>query len=152
MIAGEAPGRVESETGKPFVGPSGRLLQECIVEASIPLEALYILNTVKHRPPKNRDPSADERTTCMSKFFAEQVRLVKPKVILCVGRVPAFGVAELAEHKLRSGSVRNQVFEYQQIPVWVTWHPAYIMRNRSKRPELVEDLERAYAYAGGCKE
>lgn len=148
MIAGEAPGRVESETGKPFVGPSGKVLQECIIEAGIPLQDLYVLNTVKHRPPQNRDPSSVERGICMEKFFVHQVTLVAPKLILCVGRVPAMGIAELAGVTLPSSGLRGTRFVYKDIPVHITWHPAYIMRNRTKRPDLVQDLVKAYAYAG----
>ena len=128
LIIGEAPGQVEDERGLAFVGDSGKLLD--IMLDAVGLENYYITNVVRCRPPDNRNPTKGECQSCWA-FLQSEIALVKPKAILCLGKVAAktvFGGTGKFEKLMRS---RHQFFEY---PVWVAYHPAYLLRQPQLSP------------------
>lgn len=144
MIIGEAPGYWESKQGLPFVGKSGQILQEALSEVPVKIKDLFITNVIKHRPPNNRDPMQFESDICIS-YLTKQIELVNPKQIICVGKVSAIALARNSEINLPSSGLRGKSFIFKnRWPVTITWHPAYVMRNPNKRPELLEDLRNAY--------
>ena len=128
LIVGEAPGRVEDEQGLAFIGDSGKLLN--IMLDAVGLESYYITNVVRCRPLDNRDPTKAECQSCWG-FLQSEIVLVKPKAILCLGKVAAktvFDGVGKFEKLMRS---RHQFFEY---PVWVAYHPAYLLRQHQLSP------------------
>lgn len=139
MLLGEAPGEKESQVGKPFVGKSGQLLQSCLRELDIKMGEIYVTNAVKHRPPKNRDPTVAEIVAC-SKHLVKEINIVKPKQIICLGRKPTQALHVIQGIKLPKGSLRNYKFEYQEITCVSIWHPAYICRNMNKKSLFLQDL------------
>ncbi len=144
MIIGEAPGAEEDRTGEPFVGRAGQLLNAMLHAIGISREAVYIANIIKCRPPKNRDPNADEMLAC-SAYLSRQIALVKPRVIVAVGRVAA---QHLAGSTLAIGRMRGQSYFYEnsdngaKIPIVVTYHPAYLLRSPLEKRKSWEDLRR----------
>lgn len=140
MVIGEAPGRNEDEQGKPFVGPSGFLLDRLIQEElGMDRSEFYIANAVKCRPPNNRDPKPDEVDLCRS-WLHEQVRLVDPKVILTVGN---FASRTILGTTLGVTKLREQIHEFDGRQLIVTFHPAAALRSRNTvlkqmRLDLVE--------------
>jgi DNA polymerase len=128
LIIGEAPGQVEDERGLAFVGDSGKLLD--IMLDAVGLENYYVTNIVRCRPPDNRNPVKSECQSCWA-FLQSEIALVKPKAILCLGKVAAktvFGGTGKFEKLMRS---RHQFFEY---PVWAAYHPAYLLRQPQLSP------------------
>lgn len=128
LIIGEAPGQTEDHRGLAFVGDSGKLLD--IMLDAVGLESYYVTNTVRCRPPDNRNPTKVECQSCWG-FLQSEIALVKPKAILCLGKVAAktvFGGAGKFEKLMRN---RHQFFEY---PVWVAYHPAYLLRQPQLSP------------------
>jgi DNA polymerase len=131
MVVGEGPGRVEDETGRPFVGPAGELLTKLLAAIELPRQQVYICNIVKCRPPENRQPQYDEIAACIP-FLYRQIELVKPAVILAMGNTAA---QSLLGTKQSLGALRNRVHRFRGIPVIVTYHPAALLRNPNwKRP------------------
>ena len=131
VVVGEGPGRVEDETGRPFVGPAGELLTKILAAIELPREQVYICNIVKCRPPENRQPLYDEIATCIP-YLYRQIDLIKPKVILAMGNTAA---QSLLDTKQSLGAMRNRVHRFRGIPVIVTYHPAALLRNPNwKRP------------------
>jgi len=131
MVVGEGPGRVEDETGRPFVGPAGELLTKILAAIELPRQQVYICNIVKCRPPENRQPQYDEIAACIP-FLYRQIELVKPAVILAMGNTAA---QSLLGTKQSLGALRNRVHRFRGIPVIVTYHPAALLRNPNwKRP------------------
>ena len=131
VVVGEGPGRVEDETGRPFVGPAGELLTKILAAIELPRERVFICNVVKCRPPNNRLPQFDEIAACVPYLF-RQIEIVKPKVILAMGGTAAQTVLNT---KQSLGALRNQVHRFRGIPVIVTYHPAALLRNPNwKRP------------------
>ena len=145
MIIGEAPGAEEDMRGEPFVGRAGQLLNAMLRAIGLSREAVYIANIIKCRPPRNRDPKAEEMLAC-SAYLRRQIALVKPRVILAVGRVAA---QHLAGSTLAIGRMRGQRYFYDngddgaKIPVVVTYHPAYLLRSPLEKRKSWEDLQRA---------
>lgn len=137
LFIGEGPGAEEDVKGEPFVGQAGKLLDAML--ASIDLERgkkVYIANAVKCRPPGNRTPEAAEMATCHP-YLARQIALLKPKVIVLLGKAAVHSV--LQDDK-PLGSLRGRQFEYAGIPVVVTYHPAYLLRNLPDKAKAWEDL------------
>lgn len=131
MVIGEGPGQTEDETGRPFVGRAGQLLDEILAAIDCPRPTVFIANIVKCRPPKNRKPAPDEAAACIP-YLHRQIDVIRPKVLLAMG-----GTA--AEHLLgvrqSLGSLRNKVHDFRGIPLVVTYHPAALLRNPHwKRP------------------
>jgi DNA polymerase len=146
VVIGEAPGASEDEQGEPFVGQSGKLLDNML--ASIGLargKGVYILNTLKCRPPDNRNPEPDEMAQC-EPFLKRQLELLQPKIIVCVGK---FAITSLLNTKESVGALRGRVHRYAGIPTIVTYHPAYLLRNLAEKRSAWEDLCFARRVAAG---
>lgn len=142
MIVGEAPGAAEDKEGRPFVGQSGKLLRGCLDEAGI--ENYYITNTVKCRPPDNRDPKPQEKEKCFP-FLSDQIKIVNPNVILPLGLHAAkFFVDKIDKLGDAVGEVFNTTFG-QVMPLY---HPAFILRQRSRKSKFEERLQRAGGIGG----
>lgn len=141
MVIGEAPGENEDLQGQPFVGQAGKLLDNMLRAIGLDRQAtgragVYIANTLKCRPPGNRNPEPQELATC-APYLERQVQLVKPKIILAMGR---FAVQSLLQTTEPIGKLRGRVHQYQGVPVVVTYHPAYLLRNPADKAKAWADL------------
>ncbi len=140
MFIGEAPGEQEDLQGEPFVGRAGKLLDEMIRALGYRREQVYITNVVKCRPPGNRDPRPEEAAAC-APYLKRQIDLVRPAIILAVGRIAA-------QHLLKTNAplsrLRGRVHDYEGIPLVVWYHPAYLLRNPSAKRQAYEDLKLAW--------
>ncbi len=142
MIVGEAPGEQEDRQGEPFVGKSGQLLDNMLRAVGLtraeaePAQQVYIANTIKCRPPGNRNPEPEELAQC-EPFLIRQVELVQPKIILAMGR---FAVQSLLRSSEPIGRLRGRVHRYQGVPLIVTYHPAYLLRNLEDKAKAWDDL------------
>ena len=140
VVVGEAPGAEEDRQGEPFVGTAGKLLDNMLASVGRSRrENVYILNTLKCRPPQNRNPEPTELALC-APFLHRQIELIAPKVILATGR---FAVQTLLGREATISSVRGRVHNYRQIPVVVTYHPAYLLRNLPDKYKAWQDLRLA---------
>ena len=139
MIIGEAPGAEEDRRGEPFVGRAGQLLNEMLAAIGLQRESVYIANVLKSRPPDNRDPRPDEVAAC-EPYLRRQVALVRPKIILAVGRIAA---QNLLKTDTRIGALRGRAHRYADIPLVVTYHPAYLLRTPLEKRKAWEDLRLA---------
>jgi len=137
MFVGEGPGEQEDLRGEPFVGPAGKLLDDmlCIIDLDRRSNC-YIGNIVKCRPPKNRDPLETEQDACIG-YLRNQVALIKPKIIVCLGRIAA---KRLIDPDYRITRQHGQWI--QRNGVWMTaiYHPSALLRDVSKRPDTFDDL------------
>ena len=138
MVVGEAPGQEEDRQGEPFVGRAGQLLNGMLEALGLAREQVFIANILKCRPPGNRDPEPVEAAACAG-WLARQIELVAPRLILCVGRVAA---QNLLGVQTPIGKLRGQRHRYgpREIPVVVTWHPAYLLRSPSEKRRAWQDL------------
>ena len=144
LVVGEAPGEQEDRQGLPFVGKSGQLLDAMLAAIGVSRDpsgpdaarAAYIANTVKCRPPGNRNPQPDELAQC-EPFLIRQIELLRPKIILAMGR---FAVQSLLRRDDAIGRLRGAVHRYQGVPLVVTYHPAYLLRNPLDKARAWEDL------------
>jgi DNA polymerase len=138
MIIGEAPGAEEDRRGEPFVGRAGKLLDEMLRAVGLSRDSVFIANILKCRPPNNRDPAATEADACRS-HLDRQVELVSPKLILAVGRIAA---QQLLGSDEPVGRLRGRVHTLtkSEIPVVVTYHPAYLLRTPLQKREAWKDL------------
>lgn len=141
---GEAPGEEEDATGRPFVGRSGILLTKMIEACTLSRDQVYILNTVKCRPPGNRNPEPSESTNCRP-FFEEQLRIIRPDYIVCLGLVAA---QTLMATTLSIGRLRGRFYQYHDSKVLATYHPSYLLRNPSAKKEAWADLQLLMADMG----
>ena len=136
VFIGEAPGRDEDIRGEPFVGRAGQLLDRMLAGIGLDRQQVYIMNTIKCRPPNNRDPRPDEVEACKL-WFDQQLMALQPKVICLLGRVAA---QTMLETDAPLGSMRGRWHSYQGIPVWVTYHPAYLLRSPAQKRLSWQDL------------
>ena len=142
MIVGEAPGEQEDLQGEPFVGKSGQLLDNMLRAIGLtrgeapPDKQVFIANTLKCRPPGNRNPEPDELVKC-EPFLIRQIELVQPRIILAMGR---FAVQSLLRSTEPIGRLRGRVHRYQGVPLIVTYHPAYLLRNLEDKAKAWDDL------------
>ena len=137
LIIGEAPGAEEDARGEPFVGQAGKLLDAML--ASIGLQRgdnVYITNVLKSRPPGNRNPEPDEVAACRPYLLA-QIALIRPRLILALGRFAAQSLLDTDEAIAR---LRGRVHRFQDVPLVVTYHPAYLLRNLPDKARAWEDL------------
>jgi uracil-DNA glycosylase len=141
MVIGEAPGADEDRQGEPFVGRAGQLLDAMLRAISIAREDAYIVNILKCRPPRNRDPAPEEVVQC-SPYLHRQIELVKPQVLLAVGRIAA---QTLLNTSTAIGRLREQTHEYADLPLLVTYHPAYLLRTPAEKRKAWDDLKRVRA-------
>ncbi len=141
MIIGEAPGAEEDRRGEPFVGRAGKLLDEMLRSLGLGREDVFIANILKCRPPGNRDPRPEESAECRP-YLRRQIALVGPRAILAVGRVAAQNLLESDEP---IGRLRTRVHRYPEadIPVVVSYHPAYLLRSPGQKRKAWQDLCRA---------
>lgn len=147
MFVGEAPGHQEDMSGRPFVGPAGQLLNEWIVAIGLRRQDVYIANTVKCRPPENRDPYPVEKETC-SPFLHTQIHLIRPKVLVALGRHAA---NTLAGQKMTMGDLRAAELKYSndktgvEAPIVAVYHPSFVLRKGrgATEREALADLRRA---------
>ena len=137
LFIGEGPGADEDVQGEPFVGQAGKLLDNMLASLDIARgNRVYIANAVKCRPPGNRTPEAAEMAACWP-YLERQIALLKPKIIVLLGKAAVHAVL----HDDKSlGSLRGQRFEHAGIPVVVTYHPAYLLRNLPDKAKAWEDL------------
>ena len=137
LIVGEAPGAEEDQRGEPFVGQAGQLLDSMLEAMDLSRQKkVYIANVLKCRPPSNRNPDAAEVQQC-SAHLERQIALVKPKLILAMGR---FATQSLLNTDASIASLRGKTFHYQGVPTVVTYHPAYLLRNLEDKAKSWEDL------------
>jgi uracil-DNA glycosylase len=137
LFVGEAPGAEEDRKGEPFVGQAGKLLDNML--AAIKLKRgtnVYIANVLKCRPPDNRDPQGEEVMQC-APYLKRQVELIKPKLIVALGK---FAAQSLLDSKSTIAAMRGKLHDYQGVPVIVTYHPAYLLRNLHDKAKAWEDL------------
>ncbi|MEA3221559.1 MAG: uracil-DNA glycosylase [Thermodesulfobacteriota bacterium] len=143
MFVGEAPGAVEDKTGKPFVGPAGRLFTD-IVEKGMGLKRsdVYIANILKCRPPGNRDPLPTEVSECIG-FLKAQILAIRPEMIIALGRIAA---QNLLETKTPISRLRGNLKEFMGTKVMPTYHPSYLLQNPSKKRDVWEDIKAVLRY------
>ena len=144
LFVGEAPGAKEDESGRPFVGRSGQLLTKMIEAMGVKREQVFIANVVKCRPPENRPPKPSEVEQCRP-FLEAQIRMLKPKVVVALGKTAA---ANLLQTKEAIGELRGKMHSYQGTKLIVTFHPAYLLRNPPAKKDCWEDLQIAMKELG----
>jgi DNA polymerase len=146
LVIGEAPGADEDKQGEPFVGRAGQLLNEMLLAMGYKREAVFIANIVKCRPPNNRDPRPEEALSC-APYLLRQIELIKPKVILSVGRISA---QNLLKTDIAVGKLRGRIHRFgsEAIPLVVTYHPAYLLRSPEQKGKAWEDLQLALSVLG----
>lgn len=137
LFVGEGPGADEDEQGEPFVGRAGKLLDQMLASMGLARgQGVYIANVVKCRPPNNRTPEADETAACFP-WLARQIELIAPRLIVALGRPAA---QTLLGQEVRIGAARGKLHHYGKIPLVVTYHPAYLLRNPSDKGKSWADL------------
>ncbi len=141
MFVGEAPGEQEDLSGIPFVGKAGQLLDRYLYAVGIPRETVYIANILKCRPPQNRDPLPTEEDACIG-YLREQVRLVDPKIIVCLGRVSAM---RLIRPDYRITREHGQFVRKGKYLMTAVYHPAALLRDAAKKEDMMLDMERIKA-------
>ena len=138
MFVGEAPGQAEDEQGIPFVGAAGKLLDRYLYAVGIPRESTYIANVLKCRPPQNRDPLPAEEDACIG-YLREQVKLIHPKIIVCLGRISAM---KLIRPDFRITREHGQFVRRGNYLMTAVYHPAALLRDASKKEDMLLDMER----------
>lgn len=141
---GEAPGEEEDSTGRPFVGRSGVLLTKMIEACTLSRDQVYILNTVKCRPPGNRNPTPDEISNCRE-YFEDQLLTIQPQYIVCLGLV---AVQTLLKTTQSIGKLRSRFHQYHNSKVLATYHPSYLLRYPEAKREAWADLKLLMADMG----
>ncbi len=144
FFVGEGPGETEDKFGKPFIGKAGQLLDKIISKMGYTRESVFIGNIVKCRPPNNRDPLREEIDSCIL-FLKRQIEILKPKVIVCLGRV---ALNNLLRENFSISKARGTVFQFNNIPLIPTYHPSYILHKKEQSEiskvkwEMWSDMEK----------
>ncbi|MDR0952265.1 MAG: uracil-DNA glycosylase [Oscillospiraceae bacterium] len=138
MFIGEGPGETEDLKGEPFVGRAGKLLDDMLSLIELDRSKIYIANMVKCRPPKNRDPLEPEKEACLP-WLREQIRLVSPKIIVCLGRIAAMS---FISPTFKISVEHGQWTERDGVKIMAMYHPAALLRDPRRRPEAFEDLKK----------
>ncbi len=138
LFVGEAPGEQEDLSGTPFVGRAGQLLDKYLYAVDIPRESVYIANILKCRPPKNRDPLPAEEDACMD-FLRRQVKLINPKIIVCLGRIAAM---RLIRDDYRITKEHGEWVERGNFLITAVYHPALLLRDPRHKEEMLEDMKK----------
>lgn len=138
LFVGEAPGEQEDLSGIPFVGRAGQLLDKFLYAVDIDREDVYIANILKCRPPKNRDPLPEEEDACIE-YLREQVALIDPKVIVCLGRISAM---RLIKPDFKITKEHGQWFKKGNYLMTAVYHPAALLRDPRKKEDMLEDMKR----------
>ena len=136
MFVGEAPGGREDETGIPFVGPAGQLFDRYLAAAGIDREEVYVCNILKCRPPQNRDPLPAEQEACME-YLRTQVRLVKPEIIVCLGRIAAM---RLIDPDFKITRDHGKFYNKGSFRMCALYHPSALLRDPSKKEDTLRDM------------
>jgi DNA polymerase len=134
---GEAPGADEDRLGEPFVGAAGQLLDRILTACGLNRQDVYIMNTIKCRPPQNRNPSEAEQANCWE-YAEAQLDIIQPEFICCLGRIAA---QALLKTDLSISKLRGQFHQYRGSRVIVTYHPAYLLRTPSAKKQTWEDMK-----------
>ena len=141
LFIGEAPGANEDAQGEPFVGRAGKLLDDMLAMIGLDRSRIYITNSVKCRPPQNRDPLNTEKDACHG-YLVQQLQLMQPKIIVCLGRISAM---EIIKPDFKITQEHGQFFERDGIQMMALYHPAALLRDPHKKPDTFEDLKRLQA-------
>ena len=141
LFVGEAPGEQEDLSGTPFVGRAGQLLDKFLYAVDIPRDEVYIANILKCRPPKNRDPLPAEEDACID-YLREQVRLIQPKIIVCLGRIAAM---RLIKPDFKITKEHGVWVERGNFLITAVYHPALLLRDPRKKSEMLEDMKKIKA-------
>ena len=141
MFIGEGPGENEDLQGEPFVGRAGKLLDEMLEMIGLDRSKIYIANSIKCRPPQNRDPLNTEKDAC-GDYLKRQIELMQPKIIVCLGRISA---AEIIKPDFKITQEHGQFFKKDGVELMALYHPAALLRDPRKKPETFEDLKRLQA-------
>ena len=136
MFIAEAPGRQEDLQGIPFVGPAGRMFDQLLESVSLSRDEIYITNIIKCNPPFNRDPSEEEKAACIP-YLKYETLLIRPKIMVCLGRVAACALIDPAFKVTRQHGI---FYEKNGFLMMGTFHPAALLRNPRQKPEGLEDL------------
>lgn len=136
MFVGEAPGEQEDRQGVPFVGAAGQLLDTYLEAVGLEKDEVYICNILKCRPPQNRDPLPEEEQCCME-YLRAQVRLIRPKIIVCLGRVAA---KRMIDPEFRITANHGKWFDKGAFRMMAVYHPSALLRDASKREDMLRDL------------
>jgi DNA polymerase len=144
MFIGEGPGADEDQQGEPFVGRAGQLLNKMIEAMGLKRPDVYIANVVKCRPPGNRTPERDECETCMP-FLMRQVETINPKVIVALGAVAAKNLLQI---NASMGELRSRSYDFRGAKLFVTYHPAFLLRDPRQKSEAWKDLQQVMKYLG----
>lgn len=137
LFIGEGPGEQEDLQGEPFVGPAGKLLDVMLSVIDLHRSNVYIANIVKCRPPRNRDPLNIEQDACIG-YLRAQTALIKPKIIVCLGRIAAM---RIIDKNFRITRQHGQWFDRAGVQMMALYHPSALLRDPSKRPETFVDLK-----------
>ena len=138
LFVGEAPGDNEDKTGIPFVGRAGQLLDQYLYAVDIPRDSVYIANILKCRPPKNRDPLPAEEDACMD-FLRRQVKLIRPKIIVCLGRIAAM---RLIRPDYKITKEHGEWVEKGNFLITAVYHPALLLRDPRRKEEMMVDMKK----------
>ena len=139
MIIGEAPGKDEEASGLPFVGRAGKLLTNILAAAGWDRNDLFICNTVKCRPPGNRDPKPEEAQNCR-KFLDLQIKCIQPEWIICLGRIASIYLLN-QDLDTTMGSMRGEIYDYNGIKVICTYHPSFLLRSPAAKEDVWNDIK-----------
>ncbi len=145
MFVGEAPGEKEDLSGVPFVGAAGKLLDRYLEAVGIDRGDVYIANILKCRPPKNRDPEPDEQDKCMP-YLREQVRLIRPEIIVCLGRISAM---RLIKPDFRITAEHGQFVKKGNFTLTAVYHPAALLRDPRKKEDMYRDMLKIKEFLDG---
>ena len=137
LFVGEAPGEKEDESGIPFVGPAGKLFDKYLEYVGIDRDEVYIANILKCRPPRNRDPLAEEEDACIG-YLREQVKLIRPKIIVCLGRVAA---KRLISPDFRITAQHGKWFDTKGFRICAVYHPSALLRDTAKKADMLTDMK-----------
>ena len=141
LFVGEAPGEREDALGEPFVGKAGQLLDDMLAMIGLDRSRIYITNSIKCRPPQNRDTLNTEKDAC-APFLQRQLELMRPKIIVCLGRVSAM---EMIKPDFKITQEHGQFFEKNGMLMTAIYHPAALLRDGDKKPDTFVDLKRLQA-------
>ena len=142
MFVGEAPGEQEDKEGIPFVGAAGKLLDKYLDAVGILRDEVYIANILKCRPPHNRDPLPEEGDACIG-FLREQVKLIRPEIIVCLGRISAMRLIKPAFKITREHGI---IIKKGAFAMTAVYHPAALLRDPSKKEDMYRDMKKIKAY------
>lgn len=145
MFVGEAPGEREDATGVPFVGMAGQLFDKYLTAVGMDREEVYVANLLKCRPPQNRDPLPEEGDACIG-FLREQVKLVRPRMIVCLGRIAAMRLIR-SDYKITRE--HGEIIQRGAFAMTAVYHPAALLRDPSKKEDMLRDMKRIRAYLLG---